>query len=341
MEHNILVVDDDPGMIRLMARILAGLGQFRFATHGEAAIQLVRDWQPDLLILDAEMPGMSGFQVCEDIKSDPTLCDVPIIFVTCHSDHDFEVKGLEIGAADFIAKPVNEALVLARVKTQLRLKRLTDDLRRSATKDVLTKLPNRLSFEETLGKEWPRAVSSGREIGMLVFELDHFEAYVERYGHGAADQTVRKVAQVLRRTSKHPAHALARLYRNTFAILMPETSQEEAERMAWEAINGIEKLGIEHATSTTSIHVTASVGLSVYDRACSGWAEPDQGGQPRQDNPYCDGTDLRNCAFEALAKAKRNGGGQAWWMDMGRDLAKLRAQEILPALGAHEMQAVA
>ncbi|MEZ5703101.1 MAG: response regulator [Burkholderiaceae bacterium] len=79
MEHNILVVDDDPGMIRLMARILAGLGQFRFATHGEAAIQLVRDWQPDLLILDAEMPGMSGFQVCEDIKSDPTLRDVPII----------------------------------------------------------------------------------------------------------------------------------------------------------------------------------------------------------------------------------------------------------------------
>ncbi|MEZ5703100.1 MAG: diguanylate cyclase [Burkholderiaceae bacterium] len=180
---------------------------------------------------------------------------------------------------------MNEALVLARVKTQLRIKRLTDDLRRSATKDVLTKLPNRLSFEEILAEEWPRAVSSGREIGLMMFELDHFEAYVERYGHAAADQTVRKVAQVLRRTTDHPAHYLARIYRSTFAILMPETSQEQAERMAWAAMNGIEKLGIEHATSTTSMHVTTSAGLSVYDRACSGWAEPDQAAEGRRENP--------------------------------------------------------
>ena len=341
MQHNILVVDDDPGMIRLMARMLSGLGQFRFATRGEAAIQLVRDWQPDLLILDAEMPEMSGFQVCEEIKSDPAIRDVPIIFVTSHSDHDFEVKGLEIGAADFIAKPVNEALLLARVKTQLRIKRLTDDLRRSATKDVVSKLPNRQSFEETLAREWPRAVAGGREVGLMMFELDHFDKYVERYGHVVADQTVRKVAQVLRQTSDHPAHFLARIYRGAFAILMPETSRAQAERMAWAAINGVERLAIEHATSPMSMHVTASVGLSVYDRTCSGWVEPLNAGEGRHENPLCDATDLRNCASEALAKAKNNGGGQAWWMELGREFATLKAREIIPASIDIEVQAAA
>ncbi len=97
MEHNILLVDDDPGLIRVMASMLAGLGQFRFATAGESALHQARDWQPDLMVLDAELPGLSGFQICETIKADPSLRDVPIIFVTSHCDHDFEVKGLEIG----------------------------------------------------------------------------------------------------------------------------------------------------------------------------------------------------------------------------------------------------
>jgi diguanylate cyclase (GGDEF)-like protein len=329
MEYNILLVDDDPGLIRVMARMLAGLGQFRFATTGEGALQLVRDWEPDLLILDAELPGMSGFQICEKIKSDPTLRDIPIIFVTSHNDHDFEVKALEIGASDFIAKPVNDALMLARVKTQLRLKRLTDDLRRSATKDLVTRLPNRLSFEETLSKEWARNLRSGNEISLLMVELDHLEPYTERYGHGMVDQTMRKVAQALGRTIDHPANYLARFDRSTFAFILPETGREGAEQRAHAAIDAIENLGIDHQTSPTSGHVTCSVGLAMYDKASRCWVDPLNAGGLAE-IPECDSADLRHCAQSALEQARRSGGGQSWWLDIGRNRSSKHAQEISP-----------
>ena len=336
MEYNILLVDDDPGMIRVMARMLAGLGEFRFATHGEGAIELVRDWQPDLLILDAELPGISGFQVCERIKSDPTTRDVPIIFVTSHSDHDFEVKGLELGAADFIAKPVNEALVLARVRTQLRLKRLTDDLRRSATKDSVTKLPNRLSFEETLGKEWARNLRSGSEISLLMVEMDHLELYTERYGHQMVEQTMRKLAKALNGTCDHPANYLARFDRSTFALLLPEGNRAVAEKRAHLVIDTVEKLAIDHDASPISRHVTASVGFSVYDRESHCWVQPlDASGLG--EIPLCDAADLRHCALGALDVARRSGRGQAWWQDIGRETSGKLVHEVSPFRRAEPM----
>lgn len=329
MEFNILLVDDDPGLIRVMAGMLTGLGQFRFATNGEAALQMVHDWQPDLLILDAELPGMSGFQICEKIKSDPLLRDIPIIFVTSHCDRDFEVKALEIGASDFIAKPVNDALMLARVKTQLRLKRLTDDLRRSATKDVVTKLPNRLSFEEALTKEWARSLHSGQEISLLMVELDHLDLFTARYGHGAVDQAMRKVARALSQTCDHPANFLARFDRSTFALLMPESARDVAERRAHRAIDAVEKLAIAHETSPISTHLTCSAGFSVYDRASERWVEP-LDGLGLAEIPDCDSADLRRCASGALERARRTGGAQAWWLEIGRDSAHTKAHEFSP-----------
>jgi diguanylate cyclase (GGDEF)-like protein len=327
MEHNILLVDDDPGLIRVMARMLAGQGQFRFATTGEAALQLARDWQPDLMVLDAELPGMSGFQVCETMKADPVLRDVPIIFVTSHSDHDFEVKGLGLGAVDFIAKPVNEALVLARVKTQLRIKRLTDELRRNATKDRVTKLANQASFEETLSKEWARGLCTGTAISLLLIGLDHMDAYGERYGHQMVDKTLRSVSQALQDTCTHPAEFLARFDRTTFVMLLPGSDRESSEERSHAVLDAIERLGIEHATSPLSGHVTATIGMSVYDRASGCWVEPlatDGVGEL----PECDAQALFRSAMGALKAARQAGCAQSWWADIGQDDAQGRAEEI-------------
>lgn len=139
MNDNILLVDDDPGTVQLLGRILSDSGNLRFATSGEDALRLARESAPDLMLLDAEMPGMSGFQVLEALKAEPALADVPVIFVTSHSEAAFEVAGFEMGAADFLAKPVSAPLVLARVKTQLRVKRMGDEFRRIATTDGLTR----------------------------------------------------------------------------------------------------------------------------------------------------------------------------------------------------------
>ena len=133
----LLIVDDDPSMIQVLGKTLRSLGRLRFATHGADALRLMRESPPDIVLLDAQMPGMSGFDVLEAIKHTPHLADLPVIMVTSHSEEDFEQAGLERGAADFIAKPIRPAIVQARVRTQLRLKQANDKLKQMAATDRL------------------------------------------------------------------------------------------------------------------------------------------------------------------------------------------------------------
>ncbi len=132
---DILIVDDDPGMVQTLARVIRPLGRLRFATQGPDALRLMAEAPPDLVLLDAQMPGMSGFEVLESIKRDPRLADIPVIFVTSQAELQFEQDGLEKGAADFIAKPIRPAIVQARVRTQLRLKQANDALKQVAAID--------------------------------------------------------------------------------------------------------------------------------------------------------------------------------------------------------------
>ena len=163
-QQQILLVDDDVGTIRTMSRLLDKLGQIRFATSGEDALRMIKEAPPALLLLDAEMPGMSGFQLCERLKADPEIADVPVIFVTSHSEPDFEVAGFDLGAVDFIAKPISPPLLQARVKTQLRVKALSDEVRRISTVDALTEVANRRAFDDQLAREWRRTLRGSRPI---------------------------------------------------------------------------------------------------------------------------------------------------------------------------------
>ena len=133
----ILIVDDDPGMVQALAKALRPLGRLRFATLGADALRLIAESRPDIVLLDAQMPGLSGFEVLDAIKADPALADLPVIMVTSPAEAEFEQAGLEKGAADFIAKPIHPAIVQARVRTQLRLKQANDALKAVAATDRL------------------------------------------------------------------------------------------------------------------------------------------------------------------------------------------------------------
>ncbi len=128
---DLLLVDDDPTAIRTLSGILPQYRQ-RFATSGDEAMRLARETPPDLVLLDAQMPGMSGFDVCQAFQEDPQLRDVPLIIVTSHDDPGFEASALRQGACDFIAKPVRPAQVTARVRLQLRLRELQQRRRQEA-----------------------------------------------------------------------------------------------------------------------------------------------------------------------------------------------------------------
>lgn len=128
--HKILVVDDSADNLALMAGLLKDRYRVSVATHGGKVLSLARGEEPpDLILLDVMMPGLSGLEVCKALKADPITRDIPIIFLTALSATEDEQRGLELGAVDFITKPVNPPIVLARVETQLTLKRAADFLR--------------------------------------------------------------------------------------------------------------------------------------------------------------------------------------------------------------------
>jgi len=125
----ILIVDDSPTNIQLLAACLKNDYRLKIATSGEQCLQLINDnIQPDLILLDVEMPGLNGYQVCEKLKEKDSTSSIPIIFVTGRQGDDDETKGLMLGAVDYITKPIRPAIVVARVKTHITLKLQHDKL---------------------------------------------------------------------------------------------------------------------------------------------------------------------------------------------------------------------
>jgi len=328
---DILLVDDDAGSIQLMGRILSSVASLRFATGGQDALRLARVSAPDLMLLDTEMPGLSGFETCAALKADPALAAVPVIFVTSHSEPELEVSGFELGAADFIAKPVSPPLLLARVKTQLRVKHLSDELRLLATIDTLTGVANRRRFDESLDGEWQRGMRCGDPLSLLMIDVDHFKLFNDRYGHPAGDACLRSVAQALMGISSRPGDLVARYGGEEFVVLLPRTARDGAEHVAHCVLGAIEALAIAHGESSTARHVTVSVGIGCYDDASPCGSRAPMASRSGRGLPaHCSPIDLVKAADEALYAAKHAGRAQARLLDIAHVDSPHLARDIAP-----------
>jgi diguanylate cyclase (GGDEF)-like protein len=261
----LLIVDDDPGTIRLLAKMLQGFGEIFFATSGEAAISMIAEKHPDIVLLDAEMPGLNGFETCVAIKVDLNYDDLPILFVTAYTDVDSEIRALNAGAVDFITKPLSAPIVQARVRTHLALKERTDQLRRLASTDGLTGVANRRAFDAALKVEWRRALRSRRHMSLLLIDVDHFKLFNDRYGHLAGDDCLRRVAAVLAASSQRPGDLLARYGGEEFVALLPDNTLGQAERLADLMRSRVLDLEIPNEGSATKSKLTISIGIGTID----------------------------------------------------------------------------
>jgi CheY-like chemotaxis protein len=127
----LLLVDDDPIAIEVLSHMLGGFARLRFARSGAEALRLAHEHRPDLMLLDAEMPGMSGLEVLEALQADSTgLSHLPVIVITSHRSADLEAEVFARGAVDFLPKPLSTAQVLSRIQTQLRLQRMAQHAER-------------------------------------------------------------------------------------------------------------------------------------------------------------------------------------------------------------------
>lgn len=296
---DILVVDDTIENLEFLASILSEDGhKVRRVTSGEAALRAARLRLPDLILLDIKMPGMDGYEVCRRLKEDPLTFRIPVLFVTALGEEEDEARGIELGAIDYIRKPINPTILRTRVKNHLQLKQKTDELARLSSTDTLTGLANRRSFFEALDTEFRRSARSGNPISLIMMDVDFFKAYNDYYGHVAGDECLGRIGQTLCKAVKSVGDMAARYGGEEFVVLLPGTDLQGAVHVTETLRNEIETLDIKHAHSKVADRVTVSIGVATI--------------LPSPDTSP--GT-LVKAADEALYDAKANGRNQvrsAW-----------------------------
>ena len=257
----LLVVDDQPVNIQALYQAFAADHQVLMATTGAQALALCASQQPDLVLLDVVMPGMDGHEVCRQLKSDPATRDIPVIFVTAHNDEAAETQGLDLGAVDFISKPINPKIVRARVRTHLTLKAQADLLRQWVYIDGLTGVYNRRHFDERLAAEWARAMRNSAALSVVLIDVDLFKRYNDRYGHQAGDDCLRRVAAALKAGIRRPGDLAARYGGEEFVCLLPDTDLPGALILARQLGAAVQALQIAHDASAVANVVTVSLGV--------------------------------------------------------------------------------
>lgn len=258
----ILIIDDMASNIRVLSHILHEQAEIFFATSGAAGIAMAREKMPDLILLDVEMPGINGYEVCQQLKADLSLAQSPIIFVTGHTSIQNEIRALEAGGVDFITKPLNPPVVSARVKTHLTLKRQSDILRAQANLDGLTGIYNRRSFDQKLAEECRRHRRYGVPLALAMIDVDHFKLFNDLYGHQEGDNCLQQVAATIQSCAKRPGEMAARYGGEEFAVIMPASDLESALKFGEMLCDRVRQLAIPHQGSAAYGIVTVSVGVA-------------------------------------------------------------------------------
>ncbi|MBV7317241.1 diguanylate cyclase [Shewanella sp. NIFS-20-20] len=218
--ETVLIVDDIKMNQLIMSQCLKGIYQVKVAQNGQDCIQLANmDPQPDLILLDVMMPEFDGYQVCRQLKENPNTAKIPIIFVTGKDSDDDEQYGLEIGAVDYITKPIRPAIVKARVAAHIQIKNQRDALQYLALHDALTGLFNRYFLEECAQQRIARFRRHNEPMSVVMFDIDNFKMINDTHGHDIGDKVLQGVAKLMTQLTRKE-DVVARMGGEEFVILM-------------------------------------------------------------------------------------------------------------------------
>jgi two-component system cell cycle response regulator len=265
----VLLVDDDEIVIERLRDLITAAGyEVTSATSGEAALaELERDFAP-IVILDRNMPGMDGLELCRTIRLGKKYPGyVYIMLCTAHDSEDEILTGLNAGADDYLSKRVSGTQLLARLATARRilslehsLKSAIEERRRMAMTDALTGVHNRRYFMSHTRRELKRMRRFGGELSLLVFDIDHFKHINDRYGHAAGDTVLVEFARRLQAALPREYDWCARLGGEEFAVVLPQTDIAGGATVA-EKIRLAVAAG-PVATTAGAVEMTVSGGVS-------------------------------------------------------------------------------
>ena len=268
-KFRILCVDDTEDIRELLRMRLRAAGHEAFtAADGESGLELARTIQPDLILLDLMMPGLSGYEVCQRLKESPTTRRIPIIFLTARSEIDDRVRGLELGAVDYIGKPFDASELMARLRVALRTKQTLDDLeqtnselRRSSVTDALSGLYNRRHFEECIERELESCEREGVMAACLIIDLDHFKQVNDTHGHLGGDAVIRQFADLLRSLTRK-GDVAARFGGDEFALMLTGVTAQGALAAAEKIRAAVARTAF--AANDEVVALTTSIGLTTF-----------------------------------------------------------------------------
>jgi diguanylate cyclase (GGDEF)-like protein len=320
-QPTILIVDDHAANRWAMHTLLGGIGAHLIeAGSGNEALAIALEQDLAVILLDANMPGMDGYEVAELLRQEPRTAHIPVIFLTAvYRDPEHRARGYAAGAVDYLEKPVDKHLLGSKVQVFIQLWERTHKLktalhqvetarrhlereierrqvaeaglRESVRLDPLTGLHNRLAIDEGLRRELARAERHGERFALLFLDLDRFKPVNDRFGHQAGDQVLRETAQRLSNCVRQ-ADTLARFGGDEFMILMPEIRECQdilplAQRVEQALAAPVPVEGGEAALGV-------SIGIACY---------PEDGTEA---DALLDGAD------KAMYAAKQGGGGYAF-----------------------------
>ncbi|MBQ5950297.1 diguanylate cyclase [Massilia sp. ST3] len=258
--QKVLVADDDAINREVLGDLLKPEYTVLLAKNGAQTLERAARHAPDLILLDVMMPDMDGYEVLRQLRADPQTEHIAVIFISGLDRPEDEANGLKMGASDYIVKPFNPTVVMARVALHLQVVRQRRMLERLANIDGLTELANRRRFDEMYALEWQRARRSGRPLSLALLDIDAFKQFNDRYGHPAGDRALRSVARVAGAAMRRPADLAARYGGEELVLLMPETDADHARRVVEALCEAVAELNIVHEASAVAPMLTVSVG---------------------------------------------------------------------------------
>ncbi|OKH12568.1 response regulator receiver protein [Fischerella major NIES-592] len=270
----VMIVDDDPVQLQALTALLQPWGvQVTCVCNPQQFWQVLISTEPDLLLLDLEMPKFNGFELCRVVRQDSKYADLPVLVVTAHTSTSSIQQVFAAGADEFIAKPIVGPELVTRVLSRIERTRMQQQLLRcqqqqlqvspKETKiDLLTQVASRHYLAEFLEQQWQRLIHKRSWLCLIICDIDHFQAYNDHYSYQTGNTCLQQVAQAICQCIDPSCDLVARSGADEFMIVLPDTSLDSALQVVERIQQAIANLQIPHPSLTRNSHITLSFGIT-------------------------------------------------------------------------------
>jgi two-component system chemotaxis family response regulator WspR len=281
----VLLVDDQPFVAEMLRRQLAPEKDinFHYCQDPSQAVSTAEKLGPTVILLDLTMPEIDGLTLCQSFRTHSTIRDIPVVMLSSNDDPVAKAAAFAAGANDYLVKLPDSVELIARLRyhsasyvtrlqrddayralraSQIKLEELNMQLLKLSNLDGLTGVANRRHFDERLGIEWLRALRNRNPLTLIMFDVDWFKLYNDKFGHLEGDECLKRIARTAQEIVSRPADTLARYGGEEFIVLLPETDASGAAIVAEKLRTEVESLHLPNPDSTISPYVTISLGVT-------------------------------------------------------------------------------